>query len=149
MGVKISIVEKGETGKVLVDVGDIKNKFDKGIRDTFFDQGDKNVKYTRKEILKRNKSGRLYKIKGRLHRASAPGEYPANLSGKLRKGIGYKVRGSNSMEFGSKEDYSKYLELGTKNMDPREFIGRTVKEKAMDFRNALEYNVDKRVKGDK
>ena len=149
MSIKISIIERGETGKVLVDIGDIKNRFDQGIRDAFFDQGDRNVKYARKEILKRNKTGRLYMIKGKLHRASAPGEFPANLTGKLRKGINYKVRGSNSMEFGDRVNYGKYLELGTKKMEPREHIVRTVEERSVDFRNALQYHVDKRVKGDK
>jgi len=144
--IKISIIERGITGKVLVDVGDIKNRFDQGIRDAFFDQGDRNVKYARKEILKRNKTGNLYMIKGKLHRASAPGEFPANLSGKLRKSISYTVRGSNSMEFGDKVEYGKYLELGTEHMKPREHIIRTVKERARDFSNALLYHVDKRVK---
>jgi hypothetical protein len=144
--IKISIIERGETGKVLVDVGDIKNRFDQGIRDAFFDQGSRNVRYTRKEILKRNKTGRLYMIKGKLHRASAPGEYPANLTGELRKGVDYKVRGSNSMEFGDRAKHGKYLELGTKNMEPREHIVATVEKRQVDFINALEYFVDRRVK---
>jgi len=146
MSVKISIIERGQTGKVLVDVGDIKNRFDQGIRDAFFDQGDRNVKYARKEILKRNKTGRLYMIKGKPHRASAPGEFPANLSGKLRKGIDYSVRGSNSMEFGDRVKYGKYLELGTKNMEPREHIVATVEKRAVNFKNALLVFVDRRVK---
>ena len=85
-------------------------------------------------------------IKGKLHQASAPGEFPANLSGKLVKGIDYSVRGSNSMEFGDKAKHGKYLELGTKNMEPREHIVRTVEERAVNFKNALLIFVDRRVK---
>lgn len=151
--IKISIIERGQTGRVLVNVGKIKNLFNKGIRDAFFDQGDRNVKYARKQILKRNKTGRLYKIKGALHRASAPGEFPANLSGKLRRGVDYTVRGHSQMEFGDRAKHGVYLELGTKTasgdvkMEPREYIIRTVEERAEDFTNALLYHVDKRIKG--
>ena len=150
--IKISIIERGQTGRVLVNIGKIKNLFNEGIRNAFFDQGDRNVKYARKEILKRNKTGRLYKIGNKLHRASAPGEFPANLSGKLRRGIDYTVRGHNQMEFGDRAKHGVYLEMGTKTalgvtkMELREHIIRTVQERGEDFANALLYHVDRKIK---
>ena len=57
------------------------------------------------EILRRPKGGRVYIVSGpsgrrRRHIASAPGETHANLSGTLRKSLGWLVRGHTGMEFG-------------------------------------------------
>ena len=38
------------------------------------------------------------------------------------------VFGSKRLEFGAKERYAKYLELGTSKMVPREFLKQTVKK---------------------
>lgn len=56
------------------------------------------------------KSGRFYVLKGgRLHQASAPGEYPAERTGDLRKSIGTKVSGLQ-LRFGAEEEYAKFLQ---------------------------------------
>ena len=57
------------------------------------------------EILRRPKGGRTYTIRSpsgrrRRHVASAPGETHANLSGTLRRSLGWIVRGHTGMEFG-------------------------------------------------
>lgn len=72
------------------------------------------------------KRGRLYRIKGRRrrHRASAPGQSHANLSGLLRRSNGWRVRGSLQLEFGyglanDAPDYAAFVERGTSKMEAR------------------------------
>ena len=77
------------------------------------------------------KRGRVYRVRTgagkrtRRHRASAPGQSHANLSGRLRRSIGWKVRGSKQLEFGyglGKEeapDYAAFVEGGTSRMKAR------------------------------
>ena len=70
-------------------------------------------------ILKKPRSGRTYKFKGRKHRASKPGESWANRSGKARRGLIYKVRGSTELLFGNTSEHAQFMEFGTKNIEPR------------------------------
>ncbi len=65
------------------------------------------------------KRGRLYRIPGRrrLHRASAPGQSHANLTGRLRRSIGWRVRNASQLEFGygadkQTTDYAPFVENG-------------------------------------
>lgn len=57
------------------------------------------------EILRQPKSGRVYIRRDRAgrrrrHVASAPGETHANMTGDLRRSLGWRVRGHLSLEFG-------------------------------------------------
>lgn len=76
------------------------------IRQTFFEVGRHLKQKTSKDILdKRSKTGRIYIVRTRTgrkrkHRASAPYQTHANLSGDLRKSLGWKVYGTDKMEFG-------------------------------------------------
>lgn len=125
-----------------------------GVRQAFYKLG-KDLKATaNKLILDGPKTGRTYLIRigGRLkrHQASAPGEAPANLTGNLRKSIGFDVRGSESMEFGSRSGppaagispkqnvaaYSKYLEVGSSKIAPRPYLKPSIEENS---RNAIEH----------
>ncbi len=85
------------------------------------------------------KTGKYYKYKGRNIRASAPGEYPANRSGGLRKSLGFEVLGSEDMEFGSRSTikYGKYLERGTRKMRRRPFLENTVNNNKLDVLNIV------------
>ena len=100
-----------------------------GARIALYNIGKKNVQHTRMLIKKGPKTGRLYRIKGRKrrHRASAPGEAPANLTGRLRKSVNFNVSGYDQMEFGDGEMYGKFLETGTKKMEAREHLGKSVR----------------------
>lgn len=100
----------------------------RGARRAFYDIGIQNVKYTREIIKKGPKTGRLYRLPGRKrrHRASAPGEAPANRYGVLRKGVDFTVKGSDQMEFGDTAPYGVHLELGTKRMKPRPHLSKSV-----------------------
>jgi len=94
------------------------------IRQTFFRMGRDIKKKTSDDILdKSTKTGIWYRVRSRSgksrrwHQASAPYETHANLSGALRKSLGWKVYGSEMMEFGygvtkPTTDYARRIELG-------------------------------------
>lgn len=115
------------------------------IRKTFYEIGKDLVADTKEIINKTPKTGKMYRRyygqKGALKRpsyytASAPGESPAVVTGKLRKSINFTVSGNYEMKFGvdldrANADYGKYLEYrnliamtgrGSKNIAPRPFI---------------------------
>lgn len=84
------------------------------------------------EILHGKKTGRVYRVRkgGRVrnHRASAPGETHANLSGRLRRSLSWKVHGWQRAEFGygvatnASEVaplYAPFVEFGTSRMEAR------------------------------
>ena len=65
------------------------------------------------------RTGRVYTIRGRKHQASAPGEPPAKLTGRLVQSIGYIASGAHTLQVGEEAEYAGYLERGTKRMAPR------------------------------
>lgn len=74
------------------------------------------------------KSGRTYYRRGRLHRASAPGEYPAKDTGALRASVDYTVAGITRMEIGTQMFYAYYLRYGTSKMKPRKMSDAALRE---------------------
>lgn len=121
------------------------------IRKTFYDVGKDLVSDAKEEINKTPKSGRQYRKyygqKGRLKRpqyytASAPGEAPASVTGKLRKSINFTVSGDNQMTFGvdlgrGNATYGKYLEYGdlismtgqgSRKIKPRPYLSAAYKK---------------------
>ena len=127
MSVQFKEDPKNKTVYLKIDnLGEITQR---SIRQGFFMLG-KDLKATaNKNILSKPKGGKVYVTRGpsgrrRRHRASKPNETHANLSGTLRKSLGWKVKGSQSMEFGygivsPAPDYSKFVEFGTRRMAPR------------------------------
>lgn len=106
-----------------------------------------NVKETRRLMTDEPKTGRWYLYKGRRYRASAPREAPAIRSGKLRKSVGYVTNGTDQVEFGDREEYGKYLELGTQKMAPRPHLSRTVAKRAQINRKLiLEHDIERIIK---
>jgi len=87
------------------------------------------VKTARDSIRKPPKTGRLYRIPGRKrrHRASAPGEAPANLTGALARSVNAEQRGWDELHFGATTRYARILELGGGNIEPRPFLEPAVK----------------------
>lgn len=66
------------------------------------------------------KSGRLYaRGGGRVHRASAPGEYPAKDSGNHVATISHRVYGRREVVVGSGMFYAHFLRNGTSKMARR------------------------------
>lgn len=94
----------------------------RGIRQGMFTVGHVLRKKAQRNIIKGPKTGRFYNVPGRSnkHRASAPGEPPANLFGNLQKSVGFNLVGADDMKFGYRETasngvsvpYGRILELG-------------------------------------
>ncbi len=80
------------------------------------------------------RTGRVYTLRGRKHQASAPGEVPANRTGKLVKSVRYEAAGHHTLKFGEDAEYAGYLENGTHNkgggikMAPRPHLQVAVNE---------------------
>lgn len=105
-------------------------------------------------ILQKPKGGRTYirrdKIGRRRHVASAPGETHANMTGRLRRSLGFKVD-PQQIEFGygvNKNDapeYAEFVELGTRKMKPRPSLLNGIKAERRNFQNNYEREIGKRL----
>ena len=106
----------------------------KGIKESFDRMGKDLIATSRRLILEESKSGRLYiyNINGKRisHIASAPGQSPANITGKLVSTINTSITGSYQMQFGAGNHidvkYAKYLEIGTSKMEKRPYLIRAI-----------------------
>lgn len=74
-------------------------------------------------LLSQPGSGRIYKRRGVVHRASAPGQPPAPDTGRLRQSVSSEVIGTTGIVSVNAE-YAAALELGTEKRAPRPFISR-------------------------
>lgn len=72
-------------------------------------------------------SGRVYRRRGRLHKASAPGEYPATETGRLLKSAGTAVT-KDEGEFGVNTFYASFLAHGTRKMAKRRMAKEAMQE---------------------
>ena len=86
------------------------------------------------------KTGRVYKIGGKLHTASAPGEAPAKLSGKLASSVGYKL-GNKRLTVGEGASYAAFLESGTSKMAARSHFQKTVEAKLPELQKHVNESV--------
>jgi HK97 gp10 family phage protein len=147
-----NIVERRTNRKVFLQVKQVPELTQRGIRQGFFKVGAALVADIRQEVLKKDKRGRVYIRRTRSgarrrHRASAPGQTPANRTGNYRKNAGYQIKGSDQMEFGIRDGapYGTFLENGTRRMSPRPGLGNTVKKKERDaekfFQKAIEESI--------
>jgi len=123
-------------------INTITPRMQKSIREAWFGLGRDLNKEANKEIKRKPKAGRVYfiRVRGtrrRRHVASAPGESHANLSGRLRRSISWKVHGHDKMDFGygfsttasnRAPNYDIFVEDGTPNMDPRPSIENAVRK---------------------
>lgn len=76
-------------------------------------------------ILSGPKTGKVYGS----HRASAPGEPPANETGRLVQSIRWEFTGSRlAIRVVAGTVYASYLEFGTSKMAPRPFLRRAITE---------------------
>ena len=102
----------------------------RAIRNALRISGTKLKRSANNAILHEKKRGRIYRVRTgtgrtRRHRSSAPGQSHANITGMLRRSLGWKVRGSKQLEFGYGADsdsapvYGRFLEFGTVKMKAR------------------------------
>jgi hypothetical protein len=87
-----------------------------GLRLGLYLLGDSLKKTASKEMLKKNKLGKVYTIRTRSgrrrrHTSSARGQTAANLTGALRKSINFTVQGSSGLQFGAATPYARHLEI--------------------------------------
>lgn len=103
---KVSFVQTGPTNETIEFINNFSENARQAIRQTFFRMGRDLKKKTNKDILDiTTKTGRWYRVRsvtGRWywHQASAPFETHANLTGNLRRSLGWKVIGTDRMDFG-------------------------------------------------
>ncbi|MCK5017302.1 MAG: hypothetical protein KAS32_09530, partial [Candidatus Peribacteraceae bacterium] len=95
------IVPDKKNLRAAIQISQLSERNARGIRQAFYKLG-KDLRKTASDlILEKPKHGRLYRIRrGKLirkHRASAAGEAPANLSGRLRRSLDFNVVGSERM----------------------------------------------------
>lgn len=134
------MIEQPRSNEVIIqNLIDSPENAARGVRRGFHRFGKELVDRNRKLIRKGPKTGKLYRIPGRKrrHRASAPGEAPANLTGDLARSIGYEILSSGSeMAYGSRSEkdskggvpYGAWLDGGTKRIKPRPHVSRTATE---------------------
>jgi HK97 gp10 family phage protein len=73
----------------------------------------------RKSVLAGGKSGRLYRRRSIVHRASAPGEAPASDTGRLVNAIHVELESGLSAIMRVATKYAELLEFGTSKMAAR------------------------------
>lgn len=145
------MIKEGKNNReIFLSLENIEENTRRGIRQGFFRLGALLQKNLRKAVIAKNKTGRVYRNgrtktgRKRRHRASGPGQTPANFSGNYRKNIGYQIKGSETMEFGIRDGapYAEFLENGTKNMAARPGVGNTVKATEKDAQRFFESSIE-------
>jgi hypothetical protein len=135
------------TKQVVIDVTKLEGTNKRGLERALQEIGPEIVRETRRLIETGAKTGRVYRFRGRPHQASAPGEAPANRSGRLARSGDFKVRNWQEMTVGETADYAGFLENGTRGrMAPRPHLIAAVNNKAQDTVNAILESVDREVK---
>lgn len=116
--------------QVFAQLDELDDRTRRGIRQFWFALGKSLLKSFNAEVLRKPRSGRVYKIRRgkvkRRHTASQPGETPANISGNYRRSAGYQIRGAMEMQFGNSSEYAGFLENGTSKMAARPGLGNAV-----------------------
>jgi len=130
----MKLKESSGNQEVFLSLENIEDNTRRGIRQGFFRVGRVLRKDLRQELIKKNKTGRIYirrtkTGRRRRHRASGPGQTPASFSGNYRRNIGFQIHGSENMQFGIRDGapYAEFLEDGTSIMAARPGVGNTVK----------------------
>jgi len=120
--------EKGAEALVAGKIKNLDGATRAGIRMGLYNLGKALKKTASADMLRKDKTGRIYRYKGRRHQASAAGQSAANRSGKLRKSIDFTVQGSDGLTFGANAPYSTFLELGTARMAARPTLQNSMKK---------------------
>ncbi len=127
----------GPTKHTLRKLHEMPDNGRRAIMDTFRFMGVKLKKKISADIKnKNNKTGRTYIVRNRrgrrvAHRASAPFETHADLTGTLRRALSWKTRGTNSLLIGygvagrPSPEYAR-IEFGIGDIDPRPSILNTL-----------------------
>ncbi|MEM7522565.1 MAG: HK97-gp10 family putative phage morphogenesis protein [Pseudomonadota bacterium] len=118
--ISVSVSKRSE--QVLIDLQHAPRLWEEGVTEALHDIGQIASKEARRLIRQGPKTGRVYVRRGQRHQASAPGQSPAEDTGRLSRSVGYRVRGSRQLAVGAQASYAAFLERGTRKMAPRPFI---------------------------
>lgn len=146
------VTQGADAKRLTVQVKNLTGDFKRGIRLGFWETG-KNLVKTASNEIKRKKTGRVYKYKGRRIRAGKAGDYHANRSGANRRSLDFEVKGSSELEFGANMPYSSILETGTWDGDKintkrwRPFIKPTVDKNINKLRANLRREIGRAFRG--
>ena len=131
MTVTIKVTKR--TKEVLIGISNIKRTHRRGLENALHEIGADVIRETARLIKNGPKTGRIYNFRGARHQASAPGEAPANRTGRLARSGDYRVRNWQEMTVGETAEYAGYLEDGTRGrIAPRPHLIRAVNNRARD-----------------
>lgn len=143
---KASITVDPKSRKVLLDIVKHPHKHKKALRLALNEIGSEVVNKMANYIFRPPKTGRIYNFRGQQHQASAPGESPANRTGKLAGSGSYRVRGYYEMRVFETAPYAGYLEFGTTKMKPRPHVIRAINANRRNAVRAIEDHVKRELK---
>lgn len=123
---------KKSAGRVHIDRARLMKEIDVRVRVRAIRMGQR---YERNWVnsLKGPKTGRIYRVgkRGRTHQASAPGETPAVMTGRLRRSIKRQLIKERDAAYRVRitwnATYMKFLEFGTSRMRPRPSVRRALR----------------------
>ena len=140
MSVKISLNEKSR--KYTENIKNEKIDHRHNILRALNIHGDFVCKKLQEKIETGERHGKVYSYKGKKYTASAPGEPPANRSGKLAHRFWHTETPAqltiyNSAFSENGAPYPFYLERGTSKMEPRPYFVSTIQENSVELRKNL------------
>lgn len=138
--------------RAFIAIEELEKRTARGLRQGFFALGDDLNTELSKQMLAKNKSGRVYvrRVRGgarRRHKSSAPGQTPANQSGRMRRARGYQLSGSDQLEWGIRSgkgaEHAEFLENGTSKMSARPGLRNTVRATQRNAHNDFSKNIER------
>lgn len=147
-----------QSKQVLLSMNKLAEQNREAIEAGFFELGDDLVRTAENQAFNEPKKGRTYlnvqDAAGRIikekHRASAPGQSPAVVTGEYVDSFGYQVSGGEKMVFGNSADHAKELEEGRLRpapgesfMEPRPGLGNAVEANIRNGQKIFERQIEK------
>jgi len=150
----MSMIAASDNDRIFLKIKNLEKTTKKNLRRALYDSGLDYKNSANKEILRKPKGGKLYIRKDRVgrrrrHIASAPGETHANMTGALRRSLGFLVKGQSQLEFGygveaiKAPDYAESLEFGTQKMASRPTLRNAIKAGRRNTINNIERAIKK------
>lgn len=157
MSIKLDIIDHAGNSRSTESAKNIAANTRFGVEKALWHSGKDLQSEFSKQVLAKDKTGRIYfrQTKGggkRRHRASGPGQTPANRTGAYRKGFGFSVDRADQLRIGVEAIgdgpgglYPLYLELGTSRMAARPGLGNTVRAGERDILRNLAGEIEGRL----
>ena len=134
------------SNKVFIHIKDLEKKNKRALWKSNIENGKELERETKRLILNGPKTGRLYKNKdGGWHQASAPGQAPANRSGKLFESTGFKVRNWREFEIGETVEHAK-MEHNWGRIKARPHLIKAIENKKWDMAKNIEIELKRELK---